>query len=108
MTNPGLVLHIGLWKTGTTSIQRVMAARRAELAALGVHYPRSPGHANHQLLPAAFVPVERLGDFHPDTWDGMAPASRLARFRTEFDAEMAALPAGRTATMPRATRRRCA
>lgn len=89
---PDLVLHIGLWKTGTTSIQRVMAARRDELAALGVHYPRAPGHANHQLLPAAFVPVARLGDFHPDTWEGMAPEARIARFRAEFDAEIAALP----------------
>ena len=90
---PELILHIGLWKTGTTSIQRIMAARREALAALGVHYPRAPGHANHQLLPAAFVPVERLRDFHPDTWEGMAPAARIARFHAEFGAEVAALPA---------------
>lgn len=92
MTRPELVLHIGQWKTGTTSIQRILGARREELAALGVHYPRSPGHANHLLLPASLVPPERLQNIHPATWEGMEPAARLARFRAEFHDEMAGLP----------------
>ncbi|MGG5820984.1 tetratricopeptide repeat protein [Falsiroseomonas sp. HW251] len=91
---PDLVLHIGQWKTGTTSIQRILGARREELAALGVRYPRSPGHANHQLLPASLVPAERLQNIHPATWEGMEPAARLARFRAEFAEEMAGLPTG--------------
>ena len=49
---PKLVLHIGTHKTGTTTIQKFAAANRAELSALGLHYPalipsfgpRNPGH----------------------------------------------------------------
>ncbi|HEV7266704.1 MAG TPA: tetratricopeptide repeat protein [Falsiroseomonas sp.] len=90
---PDLILHIGQSKTGTSSIQRVLGARRAALAALGVCYPLSPGWANHGLLPASLVPVERLGHFHPNVWEGMPPAARLARFRADFAAELAAIPA---------------
>lgn len=89
---PELVLHIGQSKTGTSSIQRVLGARRAALGAMGVCYPASPGWANHGLLPASLVPVSALGHFHPNLWEGMGPEARLARFRREFDAEMAALP----------------
>lgn len=93
MTKPDLILHIGQSKTGTSSIQRVLGARREALAKLGVCYPLSPGWANHGLLPASLVPVEQLGHFHPNVWDGMAPAARLARFRAEFARELAAMPA---------------
>jgi hypothetical protein len=89
-----LTLHIGLSKTGSSSIQRVMAEQRPALEALGIYYPRSPGWANHALLPASLVNDPRiLWGFHPGTWEGMAPAARLERFRAEWQAEMAALPA---------------
>lgn len=90
---PDLILHIGQSKTGTSSIQRVLGARRAALAELGVLFPAAPGHANHGLLPASLVPVERLGHFHPNVWEGLAPAARLARFRADFTREMEAMPA---------------
>jgi tetratricopeptide (TPR) repeat protein len=93
MSKPGLVLHIGQSKTGTSSIQRVLGARRNELAAEGVCYPTSPGYANHGLLPASLVPVAELGHFNPILWEGVGPEVRLARFRREFAEEMAALPA---------------
>ncbi|WP_372622039.1 tetratricopeptide repeat protein [Falsiroseomonas sp.] len=93
MPKPDLILHIGQSKTGTSSIQRVLGARREALAGLGVCYPLSPGWANHGLLPASLVPLERLGHFHPNVWEGLAPAARLARFRAAFAAELAALPA---------------
>jgi hypothetical protein len=93
MTLPDLILHIGQSKTGTSSIQRVLGARREALAKVGVCYPLSPGWANHGLLPASLVPVEQLGHFHPNVWDGMAPAARLARFRADFARELAAMPA---------------
>lgn len=89
---PDLILHIGQSKTGTSSIQRVLGARRAELAALGVSYPASPGWANHGMLPASLVPPDTLGHFNPALWEGMGAEARLARFRREFAAEMAALP----------------
>ncbi|MGK7866763.1 hypothetical protein [Falsiroseomonas sp. E2-1-a20] len=90
---PDLLLHIGQSKTGTSSIQRVLGARRAALARLGVCYPASPGWANHGMLPASLVPLSRLGHFNPALWDGIGAEARLARFRREFQAEMAGLPA---------------
>jgi tetratricopeptide (TPR) repeat protein len=93
MAKPDLILHIGQSKTGTSSIQRVLGARRAALAAERVCYPRSPGYANHGLLPASLVPVEMLGHFHPNLWEGAGPEARLARFRREFADELAQLPA---------------
>lgn len=63
------------------------------MQAIGIYYPRSPGWANHALLPASLVNDPRiLWGFHPGTWEGMSPAARLHRFRAEWAAEMAALP----------------
>jgi hypothetical protein len=88
-----LILHIGLSKTGSSSIQRVLAEQRPAMQALGVYYPRSPGWANHALLPAALVNDPRiLWGFHPDRWEGMTPAARVERFRMEWAEEMGALP----------------
>ncbi len=90
---PEFLLHIGQSKTGTSSIQRVLGARRPALAAEGICYPASPGWANHGLLPASLAPLAQLGHFNPALWDGMGPEARIARFRREFQAEMAGLPA---------------
>ena len=88
-----LTLHIGLSKTGSSSIQRVLAAARSAMQEAGVYYPRSPGWANHALLPASLVRDPAiLWGFHPGTWEGMSAAARLARFRREWDEEIAALP----------------
>jgi len=94
MSKPDLLLHIGQWKTGTSSIQRILGARRPALAAQGVFYPATPGHANHVLLPASLVPVSALTDYHPANWEGIGPEARLARFRRDFAAELASVPAG--------------
>jgi hypothetical protein len=42
-----LVLHVGMGKTGTSSVQYLMRDNRERLAALGVLYPSSPGAARH-------------------------------------------------------------
>lgn len=47
-----LHLHIGLEKTGTTSIQAFLSGNRAALARDGVFVPRSAGDENHKLLAA--------------------------------------------------------
>lgn len=88
-----IILHIGISKTGTSSIQRALAAVRPALGAAGIHYASSPGHANHGLLPMSLVPTGALRGFNPLLWEGIGPEARLARFRAEFAAEMAALPA---------------
>jgi hypothetical protein len=88
-----LLLHIGLSKTGSSSIQRVLAEQRPAMRAQGVYLPTSPGWANHALLPAAAVNDGRiLWGYHPGTWEGLSPAGRIARFREEFAAEMSRLP----------------
>jgi hypothetical protein len=87
-----IILHIGLPKTGTSSIQRCLAAVRPALEAQGIFYPMSPGAANHGLLPMSLVPLGSLGHVNPLLWEGIGPAARLERFRTEFAAEMAAIP----------------
>jgi hypothetical protein len=45
-----LVLHIGSGKTGTSSIQTFLHQNRANLADLGILYPRSPGNTRHNRL----------------------------------------------------------
>ncbi|HET8961650.1 hypothetical protein [Nocardioides sp.] len=45
-----LVLHIGMGKTGTTSVQRFMHRNRALLAEAGLLYPRSPVRSRHLRL----------------------------------------------------------
>jgi tetratricopeptide (TPR) repeat protein len=88
-----LILHIGLSKTGSSSIQLVLAAQRDALAAQGVFYPRSPGWENHMLLPASIVAdPNALWNVHPGTWEGLRPEARLAQFREQFNAEMDAMP----------------
>src|SRR6478735_8194194 len=42
----GIVLHIGVHKSGTTSLQTRLDAVRSELAVHGVTYP-GPEHASH-------------------------------------------------------------
>ncbi len=46
------VLHIGVTKTGTTSIQHWLAGQGAALDALGMCHPESPGKRNHFKLAA--------------------------------------------------------
>jgi hypothetical protein len=88
-----LILHIGLSKTGSSSIQRVLAEQRPALQEAGIFMPRSPGWANHALLPASLVnDTDILWGFHPGTWEGLSRDARLTRFRREWAEEMAALP----------------
>jgi len=88
-----LILHIGLTKTGSTSIQHVLAVRRQALQDQGVYVPTSPGWANHGLLAAYLVNDKAaLERFHPVNWGGLSPATRLAVFRADWDREMAAMP----------------
>lgn len=47
-----LYLHIGLEKTGTTSIQTFLNVNRGKLAKAGIFVPRSAGADNHKLLAA--------------------------------------------------------
>jgi hypothetical protein len=88
-----LILHIGLTKTGSTSIQHLLAASRDKLAAQGVYVPTTPGKISHTLLMASVLEdLKWLPAESDPIWGGIAPATALTLFREAFAAEMAALP----------------
>ena len=88
-----LLFHIGLPKTGTTSIQLFLAENREALQALGIYYPHTPGRVSHGLLAASVVTdVRRLWGPGHRVWQGLAPDLRLNLFRAEWAKEMDALP----------------
>jgi hypothetical protein len=87
-----ILLHIGLSKTGTSSIQAALDTLREALAARGTCVPLSPGKVNHGLLAMAFAGPSVWRTAHSGLWGGLDPERRLAQFREEFLAEMAALP----------------
>jgi hypothetical protein len=66
-----LVLHIGLPKTGTTSIQRTLATNRPALRAHGFYYPRLSGGAVPQFLHRAGG-SRRVGQFWRELRDEVA------------------------------------
>ena len=88
-----LFLHIGTTKTGSTAIQNSLSQRRRELEQAGVYLQNRPAKASHSLLPASVLSnlalAPRRG--HP-MWGGVAPETRLERFRRDFAQEMASLP----------------
>lgn len=84
-----IVLHIGGEKTGSTSIQALMALNRGALMAAGFAVPRAPGAANHSGL-AAFAGAAPLV---PDLVAGLGGAAAVAALPAALAAEIAALPA---------------
>lgn len=59
-TRPVLVLHVGMHKTGSTSLQDFLSAHVGQLAAAGFVYPEVARFGNqHAALPAAYM------DQHP-------------------------------------------
>jgi hypothetical protein len=91
------IIHIGVEKTGTTSIQRFLAANRGPLRALGYWYSQSLalGNENHvKLCGLAQSQTPR----YPTVYNMLrivGPDGRRefdARTRAEFDAEIADLP----------------
>jgi tetratricopeptide (TPR) repeat protein len=88
-----LILHVGISKTGSTSIQKLLAANRPALTAQGVCYPVSPGNVQHRLLVYEAIGADAAeARGNAPMWNGMTPAERMARFRHEFDNEIKSLP----------------
>jgi hypothetical protein len=65
-----VILHIGTGKTGTTTIQNVLARRREALRARGILYPQSLGRANHEAAAVC------AADFEPGFTPKKAPSVR--------------------------------
>ena len=53
---PAVVLHVGMGKTGTSTIQAVLNRSRRRLARRGILYPKSPGQRRHIRLGLAMQP----------------------------------------------------
>ena len=85
-----LILHIGINKTGSTAIQKVLAQRRAEILAQGMVYPRSPGYERHALLAVSSAPSFDRQDTR--IYKFASPDAKIASFRADFKAEMSSLP----------------
>ncbi|WP_374449023.1 glycosyltransferase family 2 protein, partial [Stella sp.] len=82
-SRPRLYVHIGLHKTGTTSIQAYLSKHRDRLAAAGVYVPLigvAPGFDGHHLLPWS---ISRPNSEH---LTGVDPDALWTKLRSEFDA----------------------
>jgi hypothetical protein len=83
------LIHIGMEKTGSTSIQRFLHANAKQLRDAGIGFPLGvSGRINHNLLAAAYVPPEsdRLSR-GARSGQGAMPGF-LARHRAEILAEI--------------------
>lgn len=56
---PGLILHIGTEKTGTTTIQEFLHLNRNLLADKGIYFPKSIGMRNHRPLASWCLSYEK-------------------------------------------------
>ena len=83
-----VILHIGLEKTGTTSIQRTCASKREELLRHGVLYPKTPGKSNHCAVAALAANPGKCLDLR--TQLGIVDQSAFDAFLAEFPAKLQA------------------
>ncbi|MDZ5623109.1 hypothetical protein SFC88_19880 [Nocardioides sp. HM23] len=89
-----VVVHIGMGKTGTSSVQYLLAANRDVLTAHGVLFPRVPGRARHTRLGLAVKPDDELT--RTPAWHRIGqpiPRRFRRRFRRKLLAEIAAAEA---------------
>jgi hypothetical protein len=85
-------LHIGVEKTGTTSIQSFLAANRTALRAEGRLYPIVPGAVGHLGLVAFALDDDRLDGTRKAR--NLATPAQFADFRDEFVRALVAEIAG--------------
>lgn len=86
-----LVLHIGTYKTGSTSIQAFLRRNREELARRGCLVPRSAGTTRHVRFGMYTMPDEDLlasQDWLRGGYGDLPPAEFRKRFRRRLFAEM--------------------
>jgi hypothetical protein len=95
-----LFLHIGITKTGTTSIQRALANRRKELLKAGICYPVSLGGVTHNALFLA-AQAHGVSDFQIGgaEYNGLPREVKLRQAVLNFDTEMRELPAAVTSVI---------
>ncbi|HEY6579309.1 MAG TPA: hypothetical protein VIY09_08295, partial [Rhizomicrobium sp.] len=75
-------LHIGIEKTGTTTIQRFLAANRAALLEQNCLYPVAPGRVSHLDLVAYALDDSRIDGVRKAR--GLLDAAQIGAFRNEL------------------------
>jgi hypothetical protein len=86
-----VVLHAGMGKTGTSSIQSFLRANRDYLASSGILYPTSPGRARHFRLGLSVKSPRELE--RSPAWsrrDASDPMRFRRRFRRRLESEIRA------------------
>jgi len=92
-----VVLHVGMGKTGTSSLQAMLHHNRAGLVERGVLYPASPGRRRHLRLGLAMQSEDRTPPMSLD-WRRQqvsTPAELRPLFEDQLFAELAAARAPR-------------
>jgi hypothetical protein len=92
-----VVLHIGLHKTGTTSIQETLAAHRDLLAARGILFPASLPANHSQFVYDAFSAAPER--YHANLARGLDAAAIAARTAATVEALRREIAAKRPATL---------
>jgi hypothetical protein len=84
------IVHVGLEKTGTTSIQQTLNNNRHRLRKVGFLFPRSPGKTNHTRLVAACLDVGVADNLKAFLLSrrGESEAELIFNFKADFDEEL--------------------
>ena len=82
-----IVLHIGMEKTGTTTIQKFCAVNRDVFAHHGFYYPRSVGVENHRDLASYAMNLDRADDNHRE--NGLADPEERKKYRVGLETNLA-------------------
>jgi hypothetical protein len=82
-------LHIGLEKTGTTSIQRFLHRNRAVLDQRGYYHPLSLDAPNNTFLYVYAAEEERINDAHRVVRRGLSSEAFRSKIRSDLKAELA-------------------
>ena len=76
----GILLHVGMPKTGTSTLQGMLAAAAGELPAQDVLYPQTSGGAHHRAARAVLQSALMKGEAPPDfaEWTSLVETVRSA------------------------------
>ena len=95
-------LHIGIEKTGTTTIQTFLAQNRTPLLQDGFLYPHCPGKTNHIKLVAYAAQLRTIEDIRDRlyglNYTAILDAHKIEAFREQFRTRLRAELASTTAT----------
>lgn len=84
------ILHIGVEKTGSTSIQQALAGSRDQLRAAGVLFPKSAGPKNHTRLVASCLDDDVFDNVKANNLarTGLDSTHYRASFLADFQSEL--------------------